>query len=183
MEIGQPISHRIDAMLSGAQSQIAIKIFGPDLNTLFAIGRQIKEITSEVNGTVDVNIEQQTERPQLLIRPRRDVLAMRGIRLGDFGNAIETALSGKVVSQVYRDGYAYDVAVILDEAHRATIDDIAALTVDSPAGKITLGELADISSTTAPTPSTARMWSAAFLCLPMLRTATSAAPSTRYGAG
>ena len=150
VEIGQPISHRIDAMLSGAQSQIAIKIFGPDLNTLFAIGRQIKEITSEVNGTVDVNIEQQTERPQLLIRPRRDVLAMRGIRLGDFGNAIETALSGKVVSQVYRDGYAYDVAVILDEAHRATIDDIAALTVDSPAGKITLGELADISSTTGP---------------------------------
>ncbi len=150
VEIGQPISHRIDTMLSGAQSQIAIKIFGPDLNTLFAIGRQIKEITSEVNGTVDVNIEQQTERPQLLIRPRRDVLAMRGIRLGDFGNAIETALSGKVVSQVYRDGYAYDVAVILDEAHRATIDDIAALTVDSPAGKITLGELADISSTTGP---------------------------------
>ncbi len=150
VEIGQPISHRIDAMLTGAQSQIAIKIFGPDLNTLFAIGRQIKEITSEVNGTVDVNIEQQTERPQLLIRPRRDVLAMRGIRLGDFGNAIETALSGKVVSQVYRDGYAYDVAVILDEAHRATIDDIAALTVDSPAGKITLGELADISSTTGP---------------------------------
>lgn len=150
VEIGQPISHRIDAMLSGARSQIAIKIFGPDLNTLFAIGRQIKEITSDVKGTVDVNIEQQTERPQLLIRPRRDVLAMRGIRLGDFGNAIETALSGKVVSQVYRDGYAYDVAVILDEAHRATIDDIAALTVDSPAGKITLGELADISSTTGP---------------------------------
>lgn len=150
VEIGQPISHRIDAMLSGAQSQIAIKIFGPDLNTLFAIGRQIKEITSEVNGTVDVNIEQQTERPQLLIRPRRDVLAMRGIKLGDFGKAIETALSGKVVSQVYRDGYAYDVAVILDEAHRATIDDIAALTVDSPAGKITLGELAYISSTTGP---------------------------------
>lgn len=150
VEIGQPISHRIDAMLSGAQSQIAIKIFGPDLNTLFAIGRQIKEITSEVKGTVDVNIEQQTERPQLLIRPRRDVLAMRGIKLGDFGKAIETALSGKVVSQVYRDGYAYDVAVILDEAHRASIDDIAALTVDSPAGKITLGELADISSTTGP---------------------------------
>lgn len=150
VEIGQPISHRIDAMLSGAQSQIAIKIFGPDLNTLFAIGRQIKEITSEVKGTVDVNIEQQTERPQLLIRPRRDVLAMRGIKLGDFGKAIETAFSGKVVSQVYRDGYAYDVAVILDEAHRTSIDDIAALTVDSPAGKITLGELADISSTTGP---------------------------------
>ena len=150
VEIGQPISHRIDAMLSGAQSQIAIKIFGPDLNRLFDIGRRVKEITHEVEGTVDVNIEQQTERPQLLIRPRRDVLAARGIRMGDFAKAIETALGGRVVSQVYRDGYAYDVAVILDEAHRGTIDDIGALTVDSPSGKVSLGELAEIKSTTGP---------------------------------
>ncbi len=150
VEIGQPISHRIDAMLSGAQSQIAIKIFGPDLNRLFDIGRRVKEITHEVEGTVDVNIEQQTERPQLLIRPRRDILAARGVRMGDFAKAVETALGGRVVSQVYRDGYAYDVAVILDEAHRSTIDDIAALTVDSPSGKVSLGELAEIKSTTGP---------------------------------
>lgn len=150
VEIGQPISHRIDAMLSGAQSQIAIKIFGPDLNRLFAIGKEVKEIAGSVEGTVDVNIEQQTERPQLLIRPRRDVLAARGVRMGDFANAIETALGGRVVSQVYSDGYAYDVAVILDEEHRGTLDDIAALTVDSPSGKISLGELADIKSTSGP---------------------------------
>lgn len=150
VEIGQPISHRIDAMLSGAQSQIAIKIFGPDLNQLFAIGKEVKEIVGSVPGAVDVNIEQQTERPQLLIRPRRDVLASKGVRMGDFAKAIETALGGRVVSQVYRDGYAYDVAVILDEAHRGTIDDIAALTVDSPTGKVSLAELADIQSTTGP---------------------------------
>ena len=150
VEIGQPISHRIDAMLSGAQSQIAIKIFGPDLNRLFAIGKEVKEIAGSVEGTVDVNIEQQTERPQLLIRPRRDVLAARGVRMGDFANAIETALGGRVVSQVYSDGYAYDVAVILDEEHRGTLDDIAAPTVDSPSGKISLGELADIKSTSGP---------------------------------
>lgn len=150
VEIGQPISHRIDAMLSGAQSQIAIKIFGPDLNQLFAIGKEVKEIVGSVPGAVDVNIEQQTERPQLLIRPRRDVLASKGVRMGDFAKAIETALGGRVVSQVYRDGYAYDVAVILDEAHRGTIDDIAALTIDSPTGKVSLAELADIQSTTGP---------------------------------
>ena len=150
VEIGQPISHRIDAMLSGSQSQIAIKIFGSDLNRLFAIGRQVKKITEEVEGTVDVNIEQQTERPQLLIRPRRDVLARYGIRLGDFSKAVGTALGGSVVGQVYDDGFAYDIAVILDEAHRNSIDDIAALTIDSPSGKVPLEVLADITSTTGP---------------------------------
>lgn len=150
VEIGQPISHRIDAMLSGSQSQIAIKIFGSDLNRLFAIGRQVKKITEEVEGTVDVNIEQQTERPQLLIRPRRDVLARYGIRLGDFSKAVGTALGGSVVGQVYDDGFAYDIAVILDEAHRNSIDDISALTIDSPSGKVPLEVLADITSTTGP---------------------------------
>ncbi len=150
VEIGQPISHRIDAMLSGSQSQIAIKIFGSDLNRLFAIGRQVKKITEEVEGTVDVNIEQQTERPQLLIRPRRDVLARYGIRLGDFSKAVGTALGGSVVGQVYDDGFAYDIAVILDEAHRNSIDDIAALTIDSPSGKVPLEVLADITSTMGP---------------------------------
>ena len=150
VEIGQPISHRIDAMLSGSQSQIAIKIFGSDLNRLFAIGRQVKKITEEVEGTVDVNIEQQTERPQLLIRPRRDVLARYGIRLGDFSKAVGTALGGSVVGQVYDDGFAYDIAVILDEAHRNSIDDISALTIDSPSGKVPLEVLADITSTMGP---------------------------------
>lgn len=150
VEIGQPISHRIDAMLSGSQSQIAIKIFGTDLNRLFAIGRQVKKITEEVDGTVDVNIEQQTERPQLLIRPRRDVLARYGIRLGDFSKAVGTALGGSVVGQVYDDGFAYDITVILDEAHRNSIDDISALTIDSPSGKVPLEVLADITSTTGP---------------------------------
>lgn len=150
VEIGQPISHRIDAMLSGSQSQIAIKIFGNDLNRLFSIGRQVKEIVSEVEGTVDVNMEQQTERPLLLIRPRRDVLARYGIRLGDFSKAVGTALGGTVVGEVYDDGFAYDIAVILDEAHRSSIADVGALTLDSPSGKVPLEELAEITSTTGP---------------------------------
>ena len=150
VEIGQPISHRIDAMLSGAKSQVAIKVFGPDLATLMNIGNQIKAIADATEGTVDVNIEQQIERPQLLIRPRREVLASYGVKLGDFGRAIETALGGSSVAQVYRDGYAYDVAVILDDAHRSSIDDVKALTIDSPKGKVALDILADVSSTTGP---------------------------------
>lgn len=151
VEIGQPISHRIDAMLSGSQSQIAIKIFGPDLNTLFAIGNRVKSIAEKVDGAVDVNIEQQTERPQLSIVPRREILAAKGIRTGDFSSAVETALAGRTVAQVYDDGYAYDITVILDEEHRSTIDDIAALTIDTPSGdRIPLGELADIRSVSGP---------------------------------
>lgn len=150
VEIGQPISHRIDAMLSGAQSQIAIKLFGPDLNNLFATGKQIKEIVEGVDGLVDVNIEQQIERPQLRIRPRRDMLARYGIRMGDFSKAVETALGGRVVAEVYDEGFAYDVAVILDPAFRNGIDDIGRLTLDSNEGKVPLSAMADISSTTGP---------------------------------
>lgn len=150
IEIGQPISHRIDAMLSGTQSQIAIKIFGSDLNRLFAIGNKVKNIAQSVEGTVDVNVEQQSERPQLLIHPRRDVLARYGIRLGDFSNAIGTTLGGSVVGQVYDEGYSYDVTVIVDEAHRASMEDIGALTIDSPQGKVPLEAIAEITSTTGP---------------------------------
>lgn len=150
VEIGQPISHRIDAMLSGSQAQIAVKIFGSDLERLFNIGRQVKEAAKSVPGLVDINIEQQTERPQLLIRPRRDALALHGIRLGDFGKAIETAMGGKVVAQVYEDGFAYDVAVIAADGHRDRLDKIGRLTLDGVRGKVALAEVADIISTTGP---------------------------------
>lgn len=150
IEIGQPISHRIDAMLSGSQAQIAVKIFGSDLERLFAIGKQVKEAAESVPGLVDINIEQQTERPQLLIRPRRDALALHGIRLGDFGKAIETVMGGTVVAQVYEDGFAYDVAVIAADGHRDRLDKIGRLTLDGVRGKVALADVADIISTTGP---------------------------------
>ncbi len=150
VEIGQPISHRIDAMLSGAQSQIAIKIFGPDLNKLFSLGKKVHDIAGSVPGVVDLNIEQQIERPQLLIKPNRDMLARYGIRPGDLSRLVETALGGSVVAQVYQDGYAYDVAVIVKEDYRKKIGDIGMLPIDSNAGKIPLSEVADIQSTTGP---------------------------------
>ena len=150
IEIGQPISHRIDAMLSGTEAQIAIKLFGDDLNSLFAHGNQIKEIISEVPGVVDVNIEQQMERPQLDIRPRRDMLARYGISIADFREVVQTALGGSVVSQVYTDGFPYDVTVILDDSARSSIKSITDLMIDSNVGKIPLSTVAEVVSATGP---------------------------------
>lgn len=150
IEIGQPISHRIDAMLSGAQSQIAVKIFGPDLNTLVSLGRDVKGIIEGVEGAVDVNMEQQVERPQLIIKPRRELLARYGVPLGEFGRTISTALGGLQVAQVYDEGFAYDITVILDEDHRDAIDEIGLLPVSTAEGIVPLENLADIRVSSGP---------------------------------
>ena len=150
VEIGQPISHRIDAMLSGTQSQIAIKVFGDDLNRLFTTGKKIQSIVAAVPGVVDANIEQQVERPELVITPRRELLARYGIKLADFGRIINVALGGKAVSQVYDEGQPYDVTVILDHESRNSMDAIRGLMIDSNAGKIPLSTVADVKSTTGP---------------------------------
>ena len=150
IEIGQPISHRIDAMLSGTQSQIAIKIFGDDLNSLFATGRKIHDIVREVDGVVDANIEQQIERPELTVRPRRDMLAAYGITMADFRRVLATALGGTTVSQVYRGGNSYDVTLIAGDNYRNTLDAIRDYTIDSNRGKIPLEAVAEITSTTGP---------------------------------
>lgn len=150
VEIGQPISHRIDAMLSGTESQIAIKLFGDDLTRLYALGSQIKQAISGVGGVVDVNIEQQVERPELVIRPRRELLARLGITVADFNAAISTAIAGRKVSQVYEEGLPYDVTLIADPDSRSTLAAIPDLTVDSNSGPVPLSEVAEIVSTSGP---------------------------------
>lgn len=150
VEIGQPISHRIDAMLSGTEAQIAIKLFGDDLNRLYALGSKIKEAIGGVDGIVDVNIEQQVERPELIIRPRRELLARYGITVADFNAAISASVAGRKVSQVYEDGLPYDVTLIADPAARSSLAAIPDITVDSPAGPVPLAELAEIVSGTGP---------------------------------
>jgi len=150
IEIGQPISHRMDAMLSGTEAQIAIKLFGNDLNHLFATGTQIKNIISEIPGITDANIEQQIERPQLSITPRRDMLARYGITMREFTEFIDVALAGKAVSQVYDSGLPYDITVKFNENSRNTQELISMLMIDSNAGKIPLSSVADIVSTTGP---------------------------------
>lgn len=150
VEIGQPISHRIDAMLSGTEAQIAIKLFGDDLAILYNIGNKIKNHISEVPGVVDVNIEQQVGRPQLDIRPKRDVLAYYGMTLGEFADIINVALAGEKVSQVYEKGFPYDLTLRMAPESRNSIESIADLSIDTNRGKVPLSEIAEIVSTTGP---------------------------------
>lgn len=150
IEIGQPISHRIDAMLSGTEAQIAIKIFGDDLQSLYAVGSQIKKHISDIPGIVDVNIEQQVGRPQLDIRPRREMLARYGIPVNKFVEFINVTLGGKTVSQVYEGGLPYDVTLRVDNDHRETLAAISELMIDSNVGKIPLDNVAEIVSTAGP---------------------------------
>ena len=150
IEIGQPISHRIDAMLSGAEAQIAIKVFGDDLEQLHKIGNKIKSVVTEVPGIVDINVEQQIGRPQIDIRPRREMLARYGITNAEFNQFITTMIGGEVLSQVYVKGLPYDLTLKLENESKASIDKLKDLTIVSPMGNIPLSYIADIVSTTGP---------------------------------
>jgi len=150
IEVGQPISHRIDAMLSGTQAQIAIKIFGPDLERLHSLGTQVKNAIGQIDGVVDVNVEQQVMRPELVIRPRRGILARYGITPGAFSRAVSTAIAGRRVSQVYEDGLPYDIVLRADESARASLDGLRSLTIDSDRGPVPLDQVAEIISTQGP---------------------------------
>ena len=150
IEIGQPISHRIDAMLSGSKAQIAIKVFGDDLSALYSIGNNIKNVISGVDGIVDANVEQQVDRPQLRITPRRAIMAKYGVTMAQFKQMLNTALSGEVVSQVYSDGLPYDLTVRLADDERGTIEALRNIAIDTNLGKVPLQEIADIVSTSGP---------------------------------
>lgn len=150
IEIGQPISHRIDAMLSGTEANIAIKLFGTDLNQLFLIGNQIKDAVNGVPGLVDLKVEQQIERPQLTITPKREILAKYGIPLPEFQEYINVMLGGEVVSQVYDDGKTFDLTVKTSDESRATMDDIRNLMIDAQGEKIPFSHVADIRSAAGP---------------------------------
>lgn len=150
IEIGQPISHRIDAMLSGSEAQIAIKVFGTDLNKLFIYGREISTILKEIPGVTDVNLEQQMERPQLNITPRRELLARYGITPGQFARTVDVALAGMVVGEVYDGNLPYNITLKFNEDSRNSIAGLADIMIDSNVGKIPLSYVADIESTTGP---------------------------------
>ncbi|MBQ5581839.1 MAG: efflux RND transporter permease subunit [Bacteroidales bacterium] len=150
VEIGQPISHRIDAMLSGTQSAIAIKIFGSDLNELFALGNQIKDVVSKVEGIADLNIEQQIERSELVIEPKREMLARYGVSPAEFGKHIEVCLGGRTVSEVYEDGMVFNLVVKASGDYRDRIETIAEMPMDTPMGTVPLSRIADVRSAAGP---------------------------------
>lgn len=150
VEIGQPISHRIDAMLSGSQAQIAVKIFGDDLDRLFSIGRQIGGEMKEIDGIVDVNVEQQISLPQLDIVPRRELLAKYGITIPEFSRYVRMAIGGDVVSQVFVDNRPYDLTVKVADSRRDTKERIEDLMIDSNVGMIPLSYVADVKTGSGP---------------------------------
>jgi CzcA family heavy metal efflux pump len=151
VEIGQPISHRIDAMLSGTKANIAIKLFGNDLNRLFTLGNQIKSKISTVEGIADLNVEQQIERPQLKITPRREMLVKYGITMPQFAEFVRVNLAGETVGQVYEDGQAFNLVVRTSPAVRNGIDGIGDLMIDAADGRqIPFYEVADIRSVSGP---------------------------------
>lgn len=151
IEIGQPISHRIDAMLSGTQANIAIKLFGPNLNRLFTIGNQIKESIEDIPGIADLNVEQQIERPELKITPNREMLMRQGITLPDFNEFVAANLAGQTVAQVNDGGKAFNIVVRSNGQNHSTAEEIRNLLIDTSDGrKIPLADVAEMTSSMGP---------------------------------
>ena len=150
VEIGQPISHRIDHMLSGTKANIAIKLFGPDLNKLYSLGNDIKSKIENVEGVADLNVEQQVERPQLKIVPKRELLAKYGITLPEFSDFVTTMLSGEVVSQVYDAGKSFDLTLKVEDNYKDQAEKIRNLMIDANGLKVPFAYVADITSSTGP---------------------------------
>ena len=151
VEIGQPISHRIDAMLSGTKANIAIKLFGDDLNRMFTLGNEIKSAIQGIPGIADLNVEQQIERPQLVISPKREMLAKYGISLPEFSEFVNVCLAGEAVSQVYEKGKSFDLTVRVKDNLRDEMEKIRNLKIDTGDGqKIPLNYVAEIRSAMGP---------------------------------
>ncbi len=151
IEIGQPISHRIDAMLSGTKANIAIKLFGDDLNHMFALANQIKDAISTVEGIADLNVEQQIERPQLKIVPKREMLARYGISLPAFSDFVKVNMAGEVVSQVYEQGKAFNLVVRTKDEARNEMEKVRNLMIDTGDGrKVPISYVAEVQSAMGP---------------------------------
>ena len=150
VEIGQPISHRIDAMLSGTRANIAIKLFGTDLNKMFEIGNKIKTEISTIPEVVDLNVEQQVERPQLQIVPKREMLAKYGVTPSEFTDMVEVYLAGRTVSRVYEGNRVFDLTVKADDDSRSTIEAVRNMPVDVVGGKVPFSQIAEIRSAAGP---------------------------------
>jgi CzcA family heavy metal efflux pump len=149
--IGQPIGHRIDHMLSGTRANIAIKIFGDDLNKLFTLSNQVKHEIQDIEGVVDLSVEQQIEIPQIQIKAKRDLLNHYGISIGDFNEFVDAAIAGEKVSDIYEGAKTFDLVVRLDEEDRAKMESIRNALIDTRDGqKIPLYYVADVISASGP---------------------------------
>jgi Cu/Ag efflux pump CusA len=149
--VGQPLGHRIDHMLSGTRAAIAIKLFGTDLSKMYMIGNQIKSSIENIEGLVDVSVEQQTETPQLQVRANRAALAKHGISIEEFNQFIALAFAGEKLSDVYEGERSFEVILRLNKHYTKDIEGVRNALIDTgDGGKVALEEVAEIVSTGGP---------------------------------
>lgn len=149
--IGQPISHRIDHMLSGTRANIAIKIFGSDLNRLYTISNQIKAEIQQIPGLVDLHVEPQIEIPQIQIKANRELLSQHGISIGQFNRVVDVGIAGEKVSEIYEGARSFDLVVRFDPAYRNSLESISESLIDTGDGeKIPLYYVSDVVSRSGP---------------------------------
>ena len=147
VSIGQPLGHRIDHILSGTKANIAIKLFGSDLSTLFLTGKQIQRSIEGIEGLVDVSVEQQTETPQLQIRANRGMLARYGISIEAFNQFVEQAFAGEKLAEIFEGQRSFDLVLRLNRNYTETIEQVKSAWIDTGNGKkIPLEEVAEIVS-------------------------------------
>jgi len=149
--VGQPLGHRIDHMLSGTRANIAIKLFGNDLNNMFVIGNQIKSSIIDIEGLVDVNVDQQIEIPQIQIRANREMLANYGISIEQFNEFIDISFAGEKLADIYEGQRSFDLVLRLNKDYTETIEGIRSALIDTHDGKkVPLEQVADIVSVSGP---------------------------------
>lgn len=149
--VGQPLGHRIDHMLSGTRANIAIKLFGTDLNKMFATGNQIKSAIVDIEGLVDVNVDQQVEIPQIQIRANRDMLAQYGISIKEFNEYVDIAFGGEKMADIYEGQRSFDLVLRLNKDYTESLEGIKTALIDAGNGqKIPLEQVAEIVSVSGP---------------------------------
>lgn len=149
--VGQPIGHRIDHMLSGTRANIAIKLFGNDLNRMFIIGNRVKSAIIDIEGLVDVNVDQQVEIPQIQIRAKRNMLAEYGITNGQFNEFVDIAFGSEKRADIYEGQRRFDLVLRLNNDYTETIEGIRAALIDTDDGKkVPLEHVADVVSISGP---------------------------------
>ena len=145
VSVGQPISHKIDHLLSGISAQVAVKIFGPDLDSLYEIAEEVESTMASVRGVVDLRVETQTPIPQLQIQIDRQAASLHALRTGEISEMLETYLNGRVVSQVLEGQRSFDLVLRADLPHRSDFEAIRDLLIDTPGGaRIPLKEVASV---------------------------------------
>ena len=149
--LGQPIAHRIDHMLSGTRANIAIKIFGPDLQRLYEVGKSVEQAIKPITGLADVAVAQQIEVPQIRIKPKRQMLSAFGMTVGDFMEQVDIAFAGEEAGEIYEGQKYFDLVVRYQDDFRNKIERIKTALVSLPnGGQTSIEQLATVSSVSSP---------------------------------